>query len=1014
MKSKILDFIDFERLNTLLEGFNRSTGFVTAILDLEGNILSHSGWRKICTDFHRVHPESAMNCSKSDTELANRMGQDQKYYHYQCLNGLIDVAVPIVLEGDHVANLFTGQFFFEPPDIPFFKKQARIYGFDEEAYLRALEEVPVVSREKVETLMGFLLDMTQLVSELTFQKMEKDKLIETTRTSKAALEERENRISSIFRSAPVGIGLVSHRILQSVNKRLCEMTGFEETELIGQSARILYPGDEDFEYVGREKYAQIKDHGTGTVETRWQKKDGTIIDVLLSSTPLDLTNWSKGVTFTALDISAQKRMQQAIEKRILALTRPLGSITDISFDELFDINTIQRIQDEFAEATNVASIITHTDGTPITEPSNFTCLCHDIIRKTEKGCANCFKSDAVLGRVHPDGPVIQHCLGAGLWDAGVSIIVGDQHIANWLIGQVRDEDQTEEAMRAYAREIGADESAFIEAFHQVPMVPQDRFGKIAQALFTLANQLSTAAYLNLQQARFIAEERKTRDALTRLSTAIEQSPEMVVITDTDGVIQYVNPGFEKITGYEASEVLGQNPRLFRSGRQDEAFYKTLWQTISAGKTWKGRLVNKRKDGSHYTEESTISPVLGNTGRIINYVAVKRDISEQEALAEQLVQAQKMESVGRLAGGVAHDFNNMLGVIMGYTELALTGLSPEDKLRTHLTEVQKAADRSAGLTRQLLAFARKQTVSPRVIDLNETVEGMLNMLRRIIGEDIELIWRPGKNLAPVRIDPSQVDQILANLCVNAKDAISGGGRLTIETANISLDSRYCTDHSGYHPGDYVLLTVSDDGCGMEREIIKNIFEPFFTTKELGKGTGLGLATVYGMVKQNSGFINVYSEPGQGTTFKIFLPRHSAQASPPSGTRTEEPAQRGHETILLVEDEPTIRVMTALMLRDFGYTVLEASGPGEAIRLAQEHSGVIHLLMTDVVMPEMNGRDLARNILSIYPDIKRLFMSGYTADVIAHHGVIDEGVNFIQKPFSILELSTKVRGILDGDT
>jgi signal transduction histidine kinase len=391
---------------------------------------------------------------------------------------------------------------------------------------------------------------------------------------------------------------------------------------------------------------------------------------------------------------------------------------------------------------------------------------------------------------------------------------------------------------------------------------------------------------------------------------------------------------------------------------------------------------------------------------------KRAEEERENLQAQLAQAQKMESVGRLAGGVAHDFNNMLGAILGYTELAMEKLDPAQPLFADLQEVRKAAERSADLTRQLLAFARKQTVAPRVIDLNKTVEGMLNMLRRLIGEDIDLAWLPGKELGPVKMDPSQIDQILANLCVNARDAVEGVGKVTIETGVAAFNEAYCADHAGFVAGDYAMLAVSDNGCGMDQETLGHLFEPFFTTKEVGRGTGLGLAMVYGAVKQNNGFITVYSEPGQGTTFKIYLPRHLAKADRPAERGPGQPVKGGHETILLVEDEPAILDMVTTMIESFGYAVIGARTPGEAIRLAREHAGTIHLLITDVVMPEMNGRDLAGNILSLYPGIKRLFMSGYTANVIAHHGVLDEGVNFIQKPFSMKNLAAKVREALGG--
>jgi PAS domain S-box-containing protein len=385
-------------------------------------------------------------------------------------------------------------------------------------------------------------------------------------------------------------------------------------------------------------------------------------------------------------------------------------------------------------------------------------------------------------------------------------------------------------------------------------------------------------------------------------------------------------------------------------------------------------------------------------------------AEREELQAQLTQAQKMDSVGRLAGGVAHDFNNMLGVILGYAELALSGLGPDAPLRADLLQIQKAAQRSADLTCQLLAFARKQTVAPRLLDLNETVAGMLKMLRRLIGEHIDLAWKPGHGLWPVMMDPAQIDHILANLCVNARDAISRIGTITIETDNTVFDEVYCDHHAGFFPGEYVLLAVSDDGCGMDAETLSLIFEPFFTTKEVGRGTGLGLATVYGMVQQNNGFVNVVSEPGRGTTFKIYLPRHSARADWAVDEHQQPAAVRGSETILLVEDELAILSMTTMMLERLGYAVLAARTPGEAIRLAREHPDRIALLMTDVVMPEMNGQELAKKLLSIVPEIKRLFMSGYPADVIAHQRMLDKGVHFIQKPFLKKELAAKLREAL----
>lgn len=404
------------------------------------------------------------------------------------------------------------------------------------------------------------------------------------------------------------------------------------------------------------------------------------------------------------------------------------------------------------------------------------------------------------------------------------------------------------------------------------------------------------------------------------------------------------------------------------------------------------------------------------GRIV-HLQVATDITQLKALQEknvkaedQLRQAQKMESVGRLAGGVAHDYNNISSIIIGYSELALEKIGQGDPLHDDLIEIYTAAKRSTEITRQLLAFARRQTIAPKVLDLNDTIESMLKILRRLIGEDIDLRWLPGAEVWPIKIDPSQVNQILANLVVNARDAIADVGKLTIETKNVGFDEAYCDNHAGFIAGEYVLLTVSDDGSGMPPETLNKIFEPFFTTKEIGKGTGLGLSTVYGIVKQNDGFINVYSEPEKGTTFKIYLPRciGGIEAARPEDT-SEIPLGRG-ESVLLVEDDVSILKLGERILKKLGYNILSATSPMEAIQLANELSGRIDLLITDVVMPGMNGRELSEQLRTLYPDIKVLFMSGYTANVIAHRGLLEDGVYFIPKPFSQKDMAVKVREVL----
>jgi len=480
-----------------------------------------------------------------------------------------------------------------------------------------------------------------------------------------------------------------------------------------------------------------------------------------------------------------------------------------------------------------------------------------------------------------------------------------------------------------------------------------------------------------------------------------------------GVILECNQGLTEITGFDYDELIGMDGLLL----VEEKSRKAAMDNILSGYEKPYEAIGVRKNGEQYPVrlEARNIPYKGKTARVVEF----RDITEQKQadnerlkLQEQLNQAQKMESVGRLAGGVAHDFNNKLSIINGYSELAIDMVDPSNPLRETIQEIYTAGKQSAGIVRQLLAFARKQTISPVLLDLNDTISRMLKMLQRLIGENIDLAWYPGRNIWPVKIDPSQVDQIMANLAVNARDAISDVGKLIIETKNIIVDDDYCKANPEALAGRYVMLAVSDDGCGIKKELMDQLFEPYYTTKGVGKGTGLGLPTIYGIVKQNKGFINVYSELGEGATFKIYLPsRKEWTSSLQSRKESSGPIPTGTETVLVVEDEKTILQMSRHMLQRLGYSVETARNPVEALQVSKEFSGTIHLLLTDVVMPEMNGRDLSTQLAQTRPGIKTLYMSGYTANVIAHHGVLNEGVQFIQKPFSMKRLAVKIREVLE---
>ncbi len=658
----------------------------------------------------------------------------------------------------------------------------------------------------------------------------------------------------------------------------------------------------------------------------------------------------------------------------------------------------------------------------------------------------------------------------------------------------------------------------------------------------------------------ITERKHAEQQLRLQATALQSAANAIVITDNQGTISWVNPAFTRLTGYSSREVSGRNVSILKSGSHGPAFYKNLWDTILARQVWQGEMINRRKDGSQYDEEQTITPVLDETGEIINFIANKQAITERkraeeertqltdqienqrqrldnivasvpgvvweawgepdaanqrinfvsdyvetmlgysveewlstpnfwlsivhpddreqtaqaaaadfasrtsdgtlefrwvakdgrilwvqshtatiiddegqpvgsrgvtiditerkrveealQASEDQLRQSQKLEAVGHLAGGVAHDFNNLLTVITGYSDLTLLRLDKDEPNRANVEEIKKAGQRAASLTRQLLAFSRKQVLQPRILKLNSIVSDVEKMLRRLIGEDIDLLTLLEPSLGQINADPGQIEQVILNLAVNARDAMPQGGKLTIETSNVDLDNEYARKHAAIRPGKYVMLALSDTGTGMDAETQARMFEPFFTTKVQGKGTGLGLSTVYGIVKQSEGNIWVYSELGKGTTFKVYLPRVDDLARIETAPESGAAAPQGRETVLLTEDEEPVRRLTRRILELNGYQVLEAANGDEALSIYKEHTGQIDLIVTDVVMPKMSGLELAQSVKILRPNIKVLYLSGYTDDAIVRHGILDQKMAFLQKPFTPDALLRKVREVLDA--
>jgi PAS domain S-box-containing protein len=511
--------------------------------------------------------------------------------------------------------------------------------------------------------------------------------------------------------------------------------------------------------------------------------------------------------------------------------------------------------------------------------------------------------------------------------------------------------------------------------------------------------------------RDITLRKQTEEALARDALLLANVRDSVIVTDLGGVVTYWNEGATRLFGWAAQEMLGR-PLTDRLPEEARAEARDWIGRIRRGVEFEGDRQDYRKDGSRVWIHARTSLIKDSGGRPVAIMGLSHDINERRGLEEQLRQSLKMEAIGQLAGGVAHDFNNLLCIINGYSDILFNTLASEDPLRNLVDEIRKAGERSASLTRQLLTFSRKQVIAPRALDLNTVILDLEKILRRVIGEDVELATRLVPGLGNVEADPGQVEQVLLNLVVNARDAMPRGGELTIETKNVSLDESYAREHAEVRPVPYVLLAVSDTGCGMTPEVKAHVFEPFFTTKGQGKGTGLGLAVVHGIISQSGGHIEVDSEPGGGTSFKIYLPRveHPIPAGKPRKEVRGPP--RGSETVLLVEDEEAVRVVNRHTLRRGGYAVLEAGDGNEALRVAARHSGPIHLLVTDVVMPGLGGRQLAEQLLALRPEMKVLYVSGYPDDAVVRHGIREGEVHFLQKPFAPSALAQKVRDVLDA--
>ncbi|WP_051309142.1 PocR ligand-binding domain-containing protein [Desulfogranum japonicum] len=706
-----------------------------------------------------------------------------------------------------------------------------------------------------------------------------------------------------------------------------------------------------------------------------------------------------------------------LKRQLSTLTYQIENKDDLQFENLFDLEVIQRLQDQFAAATGVASIITTPSGTPITKPSNFRRLCKDIIRKTEKGRQNCFYSDAVIGTLNLQGPTIQRCLSGGLWDSGAGIAVGEKHLANWLMGQVRDANQTDEQIRLYAKEIGADEEETVKAFYEVPSMSREQYERIAEFLFSLANQLSLLAVQNVRQAGIIKNlelsEQKLRQSETHYRTLIETIPDLIWVKDPEGRYIYCNHVFEHFFGATEAEIRGKTDYDFVDKQQADFFRKHDLNAIARNTPCKNEeTLTFADDGYRGHFETLKTPLLDSDGNLIGVLGISRDISdrlkvekEKEILQEKLAHSQKMDAIGQLAGGIAHDFNNMLSGIKGATELLELVVQDNPKAEKYLEIIHTATDRTTSLIKKLLAFGRKGKQISSPVNLHTVLRDTLTILKSSIDKRITIETQFNAKQIKVTGDPAQLQNSFLNLFINARDAMPDGGVLFISTSNIDLNNPSPTKHDPLKKGTYLVISIQDSGHGIPEDIQPNIFEPFFTTKDTGKGTGLGLAAVYGTIKDHHGDINVTSTPGLGTIFTILLPIAASEKYTLT-SRNEEHVVQGKGTILLVDDEDIIRTTGTLLLEEIGYQILLAENGEQAVNMYRELMDTIDLVILDVVMPVMDGRDAYRQLRATNPDIPIIISSGFAKDISMSEILADGRTSFIMKPFNFAELSKLV--------
>jgi PAS domain S-box-containing protein len=813
-------------------------------------------------------------------------------------------------------------------------------------------------------------------------------VLEVDRKNKE-LVNRERKFRLFFDESSDAIFTVnSNGLISEANKEASRRYGFSNSELIGMSVADLDTPEEVVH--APERLARIMANGHYTFTTWHRRKHETPLAVEVSASLIEYEG-ARAILAVARDLSERTMADELLHRQNEYLTTlhetTLGLISRLEVSSL--LQTIVTRAGKLVGTEHCFVYLTNDRGTEmdmVFQSGIYNTLIHHPIKPGQ----------GIAGRVWSTGEPF-NVDDYSLWDGRLPD--PERDILHAMAGV---------PLKADHAVIGVLGLAFIDrsfAFNEEQMKLLSQFGELA----SLA--LDNARLYDAAQKELI-ERTKVEEKLRKLSHAVEQSPVSIFITDLQGNIEYANQHITNLTGYSQEELLGQNPRILKSGLTSQEEYQTLWTTILSGQEWRGEFQNIKKNGELYWELALISPIRNISHEITHFIAIKEDISERKRMENQLRHSQKMEAVGQLAGGIAHDFNNILTAIIGYTTILQLKIPEDSSLKSATNQILASAERGASLTQGLLAFSRKEINNPGRIDLNGVVERVEKLLKRLIGEDIRLTILPSDHPLPILADSMQMEQVLMNLATNSRDAMPDGGEITITTELVKLDSHFIAAHGFGNSGNFALLTISDTGEGMEAEMVKHIFEPFYTTKETGKGTGLGLSIVYGIIKKHNGYIICHSLPGIGTIFHVYLPLTDQAEQPAQPPSTETPFHSGSETILLAEDDEPTRSLTKELLEEFGYRVIEVPDGIQALEKFRESRDSIHLVILDALMPRMKGMDVYREIRSISPEERIIICSGYTVDVIEEQAVLDSNLHFIAKPFMPKELLMKIREVLEN--